>query len=280
MITIRASSTTGWTDCQLRAAVHSAPKMFAEHGYDIRPPRANIGALVGSGVHGAAEPGLKEKMLGGTVMPASALADAGIEAFRARRLEEAEDERSIVMDDDSPSIDDAERQIARMTAQYREDVLRHSSPVCVESRLSAAFMEGVELSGQADLLHLDGQEANVVRDLKTGRRKLPAAKHAAQIGSYSLLFRAHGYETAGASIDYLKRTKLKVPQDPVEAQPLGLHAAESIAHSVLTDMGMKLLAFAADGEPGRFIPNPSSFLCGSRFCRAFGRPVCPATRSE
>lgn len=279
MITIRASSTTSYLDCQLRAAAHSAPWLFAEHGWELAPPRSNIGALVGSGVHGAAEHALTERMLSGTVMPADAIEDAGIGAFRARRDEEAETAVEIVMDGDSPSMDDAETQIRRMARQYRLDVLQESEPVAVESRITATFVEGVTLSGQADLLHLDGRERHVVRDLKTGRRRLKATQHAAQIGSYSLLFRSMGYDTGAGQIDYLPRAALKKPQSEVEKMPLDIYAAEQIAHAVLTDMGTKLLAFAADGNPSRFIPNPASNLCSSRFCRAFGTPACPATRS-
>lgn len=283
MITIRASSTTNWTDCQLRAAVHSAPKMFADHGYDIRRPRANIGALVGSGVHGAAEPGLKERMLAGTVMPLDALEDAGVEAFRERRRIEADEVIEIVMDDDSPTTDDAERQIRRMVGAYRDGVLAHSHPVAVESRIEAELMPGVTLSGQADLLHLDAGETgsvNRVRDLKTGRRKKPAMHHAPQLGSYSLLFRSKGYETGDGAIDYLPRVKLAKPQPPTEHMPLNILSAEQIAHAVLTDMGTKLLAFAADGDASRFIPNPGSMLCSYKFCRAHGCAVCPATRDQ
>ena len=280
MITIRASSTTGYLDCALRAAAHSAPALFAEHGWELAPPRANIGALIGSGVHGAAEPALTERMLSGTVMPVDAIEDAGIEAFRSRRSEEAETVAEIVMDNDSPSMDDAERQIRRMARQYRTDVLQQSEPVAVESRITATFAEGIVLSGQADLLHLDGRERHVVRDLKTGRHRKAAMHHAAQLGSYSLLFRSKGYDTGGGQIDYLPRSALKKPQGAVEPMPLDIFAAEQIAHAVLTDMGGKLLAFAADGNPSRFLPNPSSNLCSYRFCRLFGTPACPATRSS
>lgn len=280
VITIRASSTSAWTDCQRRAAVHSAPKLFADHGFDIAPPRSNIGALVGSGVHGAAEPALKERMLNGSIMPLSAIEDAGIEAFRARKAEEGEIAAEIVMDGDSPTMDDAEAQIRRMARRYRDDVLVDAEPVAVESRVTAEFMPGVELSGQADLLHLDGRDRHVVRDLKTGRQRRKAVTHAAQIGSYSLLFRAIGFDTKEAQIDYLARVTLKKPQPEVEPQPLPLFEAERVAHAVLSDMGGKLLAFADDGDPGRFIPNPSGNLCSLRFCRAFGTDACPLTKDS
>lgn len=276
-ITIRASSLPAYAGCQLRAAAHASPRLFADHGHELAPPRGNVGALVGSGLHGAGEVGLRELMASGTVAPLSTLSDAAITVFRARHLEEREQTTEIVMDTETPDMDTAERQLARMAAAYREGVLRTARPVMVESRINAAFNEHVTLSGQSDLLHLDDQEVPVVRDLKTGRRKQPASSHAPQIGAYSLLFRSRGMEPKGCQIDYVKREALTKPQPAVVSDGLSIEAAERMAYTILGDWSAKAVAFARDGDPAKFIANPNNLLCNSRFCRLHGRPACPAT---
>ena len=173
--------------------------------------------------------------------------------------------------------DTAERQLARMAAAYREGVLRTARPVMVESRIKAAFNDDVTLSGQSDLLHLDDQEVPVVRDLKTGRRKQPASSHAPQIGAYSLLFRSRGMEPKGCQIDYVKREALTKPQPEVVSDGLSIGQAERTAYAILGDWAPKAVAFAKDGDPARFIANPSSMLCSIKFCRLHGKPACPAT---
>lgn len=276
-ITIRASSLPAYAGCQLRAAAHASPRLFADHGHELAPPRGNVGALVGSGLHGAGEVGLKELMTSGSVAALSTMVDAAVETFRARHAEEQDQTTEIVMDTETPDMDTAERQLARMAAAYREGVLRTARPVMVESRIKAAFNDDVTLSGQSDLLHLDDQEVPVVRDLKTGRRKQPASSHAPQIGAYSLLFRSRGMEPKGCQIDYVKREALTKPQPEVVSDGLSIGQAERTAYAILGDWAPKAVAFAKDGDPARFIANPSSMLCSIKFCRLHGKPACPAT---
>lgn len=276
-ITIRASSLPAFQDCQLRAAANTHSRLFREHGHELLPYCGNIGAVIGSGVHAGAEVGLSERMFG-TLAPLDALEDAAIEGFRKRLDEDAAD--GMILDDDTPTHSVAERQVRRMIGRYREDVVASARPVAVESRIKAEFRPGVTLSGQSDLLHLDATadgETATVRDLKTSRHKSTPFKHASQLGAYSLLFRSRGHETAAAQIDYLRRVKIDKQQPQVEQQPLDVVGCEIIATAVLNDFSTKLAAFAADGDPHRFLPNATSRLCSGRFCRLFGQPSCPAT---
>lgn len=278
-ITIRASSLPAYAGCQLRAAAHASPRLFADHGHELAPPRGNVGALVGSGLHGAGEVGLKELMASGTVAPLSTLEDAAVETFRARHREEQEQTTETVMDTETPDMDTAERQLARMAAAYREGVLRHARPVMVESRISAAFNDEVTLSGQLDLLHVDlddGGELELV-DLKTGRRKQPTPVHAPQVGAYSLLTRSRNVAPKLGKIAFIGRAALTKPQPAAEINELAIGQAERMAYTILGDWAPKAVAFADDGDPARFIANPSNLLCNSRFCRLHGKPACPAT---
>jgi hypothetical protein len=280
VITIRASSLPSYLDCQLRAAVSQLGSLFLAHGHEVARPYPNIGALVGTGVHAAAEVALTERMMAGTLSAVSTMEDAAVDAFRARRTQELEEGAGpVIMDGESPTMDAAEHQVARMARQYRQDVVATARPLAVENRITIETGVGdVMLSGQSDLLHLDDQRTgNVVRDLKNSRAKPAAVKHIAQIGAYSLLFRSQGHETHGAQIDHLARVKVSKVQPPVEHYPLDVAGAERIAHAVTSEFATKALALADDGDPGRFLVNPASNLCNAKFCRAYGCPVCPAT---
>lgn len=276
-ITIRASSLPGYAECSLRAAVGAMPTVFAEHGHFLARPMANIGALVGSGVHGAAEVALREKMQG-VETALDVMSDAGIAAFRERLAADAE--TGLTLDKDSPTTAAAERQIVRMVRVVRESIVAEANPIMVESRIVAELRPGVLLSGQGDLLHLDGGHAFTVRrirDLKTGRTMGPAGKHDAQIGSYSLLYRSRGHDTDTAQIDFVPRVRGDKDQPGVIVNARDIRACERLAWAVLNEFADKGLAFAADGNPSRFLPNPNSRLCSARFCRAHGTKTCSAT---
>lgn len=278
-IILRSSSLSAFSDCQLRAAGIALAPIFRDHGHRLLPRRTHVGALIGSGVHAAGEVALKEKLLSGTVTPIDALEDAGIEGYRARWAQDAGD-FPVVMDEESPTREHGERQIRRMVGAYRRDVAERAEPLAVESRLECEVEPGLILSGQADLLALDGASGKpTMRDLKTGRRRSTSPwKHAPQIGSYSLLVRSRGFLPEAAQIDLLQRVRDSAPQPGVEAQPLDIAATEQIATAVLHDFGAKARAFLVDGDPSRFLPNPGSFLCSPKFCPLHGSDACPATR--
>jgi hypothetical protein len=278
---IRASSLSTFTDCQLRAAGHAFPHLFAEHGHDMAPRRANVGALVGSGVHGGAELALTELLLGGSPSPDDVLEDAGITAFRQRWAEDVGDQ-PVIMDDDTPSRNAAEGQVRRMVRTYRRDIVPRVRPVAVERRLEAEAVPGLVISGQSDLVALDAEKGGrtILHDSKTGRRRMSAWRHAPQLGAYTLLLRTRGHAVDGCQVDFIQRVKEQKPQPSVEQQPIGIVEAEKIADAVLKDFGAKALDFQRDGDPSRFLPNPSSLLCSAKYCRLWGSKACPATYQE
>lgn len=277
-ITIRASATSAWPECNLRAAVHAFPNLFTDAGWRLGPSRAVIGAIMGSGYHAGADVALKEWMGAGTIMPLDTLHDAGVAGLRLRFQEDVEG-RECLFDVERPTLSDAEKQCRRLLTRWREDVLRDSRPIAVENRIVAEYRPGVLLSGQADLLHLDiGKGARKrVRDHKTSRRRQVPMKHGPQLGCYSLLFRSKGHETDEAQIDLAHVVPLAKPTPPIEPQPLNIVAAENMAVAVLSDFADKVLAFRASGNPQTFVCNPGTFLCSAKYCRAHGKPVCPAT---
>ncbi|MEY5098768.1 MAG: hypothetical protein RJA36_1487 [Pseudomonadota bacterium] len=279
-LVIRASSLSAYPDCSLRTAAHSQADLFAAKGVTLHPARTNVGALIGSGVHAGAELALKGRMNGERV-PQSTCEDAAIGEFRARREKEAGAARLIV-DETAGDANACERQVRRMVHRYRQDVVETARPLLVERRLEAEVIDGVILSGQGDLLHLDATatgDEQVVRDLKSTRRHMAQPMiHAPQLGGYSLLYRSRGWTPNRAQLDVLPRVRLEKPQPPVTTAPLAIAETEEIAHAVVHDFAGKLLAFREDGETSRFLVNPRSFLCSQKFCRLYGKEACPATR--
>jgi hypothetical protein len=282
LIVIRASSVSSWADCELRMAGHSMPWAFAEHGLEMAPQRGNIGALMGSGLHGGGEAGLGEKLLSGTLPPLSVVQDAAIEEFNRRRTEERQATVEIVYSAEAPDTDTAEWQVRRLTRQFYQDVIEVAEPLMVEARLEATFRQGqgtaadpeILLSGQADLLHVDRLNgARVLRDRN-------AATHAGQLGSYSNLIRSYGQEVDAALIDTVRVVKPEKAQPPVDPQPLDVLAAERVATSALSEIADKAVKFIKTGDPFVYKANPSSFLCNVKFCRLYGQQACWATRGK
>lgn len=278
IIKLRASSLSGYsTECQLRTAVEMLGREFDGHDFKLRRRVANVAALIGTGVHGGAEVALLERMMG-SVMPVSAMQEAAIETFRKRTAEET-DGAELLLDSDAPSLGDAEKQVRRMTARYREDVVKTAHPIAVESRIEVVFRDNVWLSGQADLLHLTEDDSGRarIRDLKTSRHPAAAWKHGPQLGCYSLLIRSEGHAVDAGQIDYLRRVPVDRAQPGVEPHEIDIMAAERVAYGVISDFAAKAIGFAADGNPERFLMNPNSRLCHPNFCRAWGTRACSAT---
>lgn len=284
----RCSSLPTWLGCELRMATGTIPEAFRQHGYELGPYRANVGALMGSGVHGGGEYALTELMVRGKAPPLSATEDAAIEEFHRRKAEEA-DARELVMTGEAPDIATAEKQVRRMTSQLYVDVITEAEPIAVESRLEAIYRDGDEtapaviLSGKADLLHLDRRSVdqratNVLRDTKTSRRRRPAGVHMAQQGGYKALFSSRGLAVDQGQIDFLLVTKIQLAQARVEMQPIDIDAAEITAYRVIEEASNKMILFYRTGDPSIFLPNPDYYLCNPKFCRAHGRSVCSATR--
>lgn len=280
-ITVRASSLPSYPDCQLRFAVKTLYFAFREHGFDLLPDRTNYGALVGTGVHGGAELGLKEKLATGTVAPLDAMEDAAIGAFRERMSEEAGEDRPVVEDPTTRSVNDAEKQVRRMTEVYRTDIAEACTPVVVESRLEARYNDLIRLSGQADVLVITLPEvAQAIRDLndlKTGRNLRNLTQHQPQLGIYIMLMEAHGHEVDGANIHGIPRAPVGKPQPRAELHALDPDVCWDRAKAILDDFAPKARAFLRDGDARRFLANPKSMLCSPHYCPAYGTRACPAT---
>jgi hypothetical protein len=245
-------------------------------GFDLRETPPGIGAAIGTAVHKAAAVMLAEKADSGTLPPSDVTDDAAIETLREQTAP------GILFDRESPEINAAELQVRRMARAYRDGVAPDIQPLLVEERLEAQVTPLIALSGQADVI---AREPGRVRDLKTGKR---LGNHAPQIGAYSLLARTpsetnpEGVDVQEASIDWVPRASMKKPQAAPEQYRHDVARCETAALAVIRHIESDLKVFregdftrgVLPGDPWAFVANPSSMLCGEKYCPAHGTSFC------
>lgn len=271
-IIVRASSLSGWPDCDRRGAARTFKALVEAMGYTLRTTINSVGAAVGTGVHAGAKVILDEKAKTGTLPPESVATDAAIEALRERA------EEGVAYDKDTANLNDAELQVARMSRAYRNGVAPKVEPIVVEERFEANVpwtRYPMILSGQADVI---AREPGRVRDLKTGRR----SHHRPQLGAYALLARTKTLDVTATSEDFIPRVSLKKPQPEAQTFDHDLDGCEAAAVAVLKHIDAQLDVFlhgdpargVAIGDPWAFLANPQSKLCSAKFCPAHGTKFC------
>jgi hypothetical protein len=172
---------------------------------------------------------------------------------------------------------EAEHQTLAMTRAYRGVIAPQIHPIIVEERLEAELEPGIVLSGQPDVI---AREANTVRDLKTGTRRI--GSFAPQLGGYSLLARSNGLDIESAGIDFIQRVPVTKPQPDPVSNPVPIAPAETAASNILRSIARDLDVFRngdperriLPGDPWAFAANPSSILCSERWCPAYGTDFC------
>jgi hypothetical protein len=279
-ITIRASALSGYADCPRRSAARMFASLVRAMGYEIRRPPGSIGASVGSGTHAGAAALLTDKIEGRTPSLDQAT-NVAVETLRAR-IEEDE----AAMDNATPSVAVAERQVIRMTKTYADFVAPDVQPQFVEQRLEAKVpftTTPFVLSGQSDVL---AREPDKLRDLKTG--KIRMGNHMPQFGAYSLLARTHGRGVKAVVEDFVQRVPLQRPQPRPIQFKFDLQTCEMAAVAVLRQIDLNYQLFINGwpergiqaGDPTAFPANPSSKLCDAKWCPAHGTKFCVEHRTD
>jgi hypothetical protein len=280
---VRASSLPWYADCARRSAARMWKTTILAAGYQLRTCDMSIGAAVGSGVHAGAGLMLTEKATTGRLAPIDAATDAAIEEMRRRMVEDG-----ASYDQATPGPLQAEAQLLAMTKAYAVYIAPKVKPVLVERRLEATVPHskmGFVLSGQQDVL---AREPGRIRDLKTGKAR---GNYKPQLGSYALLAKSHpevlgGVAVDGAVEDFVQRIGFKKMEKEGQPEPVSyshdLAGAEAAAMAVLRMMDDHLDLFL-NGDPARYLmpgdpwafpANPSSKLCGPKYCEAFGTAFC------
>ncbi|MDD2878769.1 MAG: PD-(D/E)XK nuclease family protein [Acidiphilium sp.] len=267
---IRASSLSGYSDCPRRAAARLFRQEIEAAGYILHETPQGIGASVGTSIHAAAALTLTEKANTGSLAPLSAVTDCAVETYRETVAD------GVMFDQKTPSSHDAERQIVGMAAAYNRVLAPRIEPIAIEEQLEADTPFGLVLTGRGDVL---AREKNRIRDLKCGQKR---SNHKPQLGAYSLLYKANGYEVETCAEDFLQRVGSKKPQPDPLTFPHDIAAAETAALSVLRHIASDIRVFregdpamgVMPGDPWAFAANPSSMLCHPKYCSAHGTDWC------
>jgi hypothetical protein len=241
--------------------------LIADAGFILRENARHIGAAVGTSVHSAATHVLTEKMDGA---PEPSMSDVEEVAIVSLRQEVAE---GVTYDATRDNLNTSEMQSRRMSKSYALDVAPKIEPTAVEERLEATFGT-LTISGQKDVLARVGKD---LRDLKTGAVK---RAHPGQYGAYALLESAHGNEVEKIVEDFIPRVRKTVPQPPPLEIESDRASCEAHAIATLQDIETSLQEFlkrlygGGDAPEQAFRANPSSMLCGDKFCEAWGTKFC------
>lgn len=278
-IFIRSSSLSSYPDCPRRGAARMFRKEIEEAGFQLGVSTSSIGAAVGTGVHAAAKMALDEKAKRGALPPVAVCEEAASDGVAAAL---SETDGPVAYDRETRQLSDAQKQAARMARLYHATMASDIMPIIVEERLEAEVAPGVMLTGQPDTI---AREPDTVVDLKTGRFM---GNHNPQIGSYSLLARTHGISISTTRIDFIPRVALTRPQPPAQRLVVQAERAETAAANVLRHIQTDLEVFrhgdpkrhVLPGDPWAFAANPSSKLCGAKYCVAHGTAWCHEWREE
>ncbi len=270
--TIRASSLSTYGDCARRFAAVTFRQEVTEAGYDLAPaPLNNIGAAIGTGVHGGVA-----SMLIGKMETGEAVSERQAEECAIAEFEEASKD-GLQMDTVTPVAHEAPLQILRMLKAYRLVILPQVEPMAVERRIEVSAGDGFVLSGQSDVQTVDG---GAIRDLKTGKQ---LRTHYPQLGAYSLLCRSKHRDRPidRLVIDFVPRAILNKPQPAPIIVEYDQATAEQAAMSAIEHIKRDAEVFRArvnapDGLPPEhaFLANPGSQLCSPKFCPAHGSRWC------
>jgi len=259
-IVIRASSLSSYADCARRESAKTFKSYIEDAGYKLNSSVGNVGAAIGTGVHGCMNYTLTQKMETGEIGNDNAANDCAIEALRA------EAHKGIHYDNVTRDLNQAEKQVLRKSSMFRRVVAPDISPVAVEVRLNAKVSDMFELSGQVDY-----REDGVVGDLKTGKSRRFGAP---QYGAYSLLNRSHGIPVEKIREHYMPTIPLDKPEGEPQTVWYNAAKAEQHAMAVMSYMRLDFESFLKNGDRFAFRSNASSMMCDAKYCPAHGTNFC------
>lgn len=267
---IRPSSLSSYGDTARRTAAASILRdEIKAAGYEIRDFANTVASTVGTSVHRGTELMLLDKMHGrygtGSVSMAT---DGAVERFRELLIQ------GVVFDKTSPNTSSAEKQIAKMAKVFAHWSVPEIEPLSLEERLTVDLGDGFILSGQTDIIAM-GPDA--IEDVKTG---VVSRTHAAQLGAYSTIHRAHGRPIKLARTRFIKRVAADKDVPPPVVTNYELWDIEPITFNRIRRVKQDVTEFrrlvsVGSADPiNAFDCSPSSFLCAERTCPLWGTDGC------
>lgn len=269
MITIRASSTADWPDCELRTLARTQPRMFIDANLEIRELPGGTAGHLGTAVH-AGGAGYWRAILAGEPPSIGYLEDLTMQELRERFAEGA------TGDDLTPDYRVAEVQARKMLRSYIDaNPPGRLTPILIEQRRWAKppNVEGVALAGQVDLIGQDAEPELLLDDLKNSRAR---PYHGAQVGTYDIIAEANHVPVGRLFISWNRRVGPKTEQPPILRIPFDRTRARRQAWTVLDRMIDVTTRFAEKRDPRIALANPASRLCSAKWCPLFGTRTCSA----
>ncbi len=268
-ITVRASSTTSYSDCPRRWAARHITGILVAMGFYPRSLPSSVGAVIGSGTHSAVAHDLEHKMRTGVLANFSDAEAAGMV-----ELHERIEREGVMYDEISQDVNDAQMQVRRLARTYRDNVGANIRPIVVEERMNVRHHTGMVVSGQIDSLM---EAPNTLDDVKTGKSQ---GANWAQYGSYSRILRAHKKPVAAIRERFIRRVALSKTQPAPVTVAYDIDVCETQAEQTLMRIARDVARFRSTGDRESFGANPASSLCSDRFCPAHGTSFCPLGRKR
>jgi len=253
----------GYADCPRRACIPIIRAAAEETGYTFHDTPQGIGAAVGTGLHAGARYALEEKQAGRAVSKNDA------EERSVCNLRETI-KTGVQWDPTTPEQNTAERQLRTLARSFVDEVAPAVTPVIIESRRRAKFLDGVTISGQPDV-----EEPGAISDWKAGSK---LGSHHGQLGAYSLLKRGgEGGTLTRLSVWHLPRVPARKPYPGARRHDLDVNVCERAAWATIQHIIRDVRQFTETKDPWAFQANPGSMLCSYKYCRAFGTSWCELT---
>lgn len=277
IVTIRASSLPGFTDCSRRWAASAMPAEITNAGYNLTAgmPRS-VGASIGSAVHSGAAFVMQGKIDNGVLGNAADAEECAVVELATQTAQ-----ADTLWDKDTMNMNEAQQQVIRMVKTFSVMLAPRLHPIAVERRLVANLSDNFVLSGQSDLQVIEPES---IDDLKTGRI---SRQHHGQMGAYSLLARTvhPDLPVKKLRVNFIPRVTIKKPQpDPIVTaynQAVSEQAAVATIEHIKKDVAefrRRVNEEDAAAEHA-FLANPASMLCSPKYCNAFGTNFCREHKS-
>lgn len=239
--------------------------MVWDAGYQLRTIPNGIGSLVGTGAHKTAEAAIAS-VTSCRAVNRSAAVEAGIAEMRI----EASKSDGIVFDATTDSINTGEKQIQILGNAFCSFAEAPGSVVkkiarCETTRTAEVF-PGMRLSGRVDCETVDDNGI----DWKFGIDR----QHFGQVGGYSLLRKAYQLPTGYWQVVSFPRPKIGKPFAGHHTTTYDIETAETVAYSILQRVYETVKKFRESGDCWDVAANPSSTLCGEKYCPAWGTNFC------
>ncbi|MGZ8432748.1 MAG: hypothetical protein ACXWYM_00190 [Candidatus Binatia bacterium] len=257
---IRASSISSYNDCARRGAAKMFPLALASAGFALNKSRRLIGSVIGTGAHAAMNHMLQSKIDTGESGKVGDAEEIAIDSLRKDVSEGVEWDKSV-----APNMPSAEGLVRRHTRAIHHFIAPKIKPVALEESFEAEY-RGMKITG-----HVDVREPDTIGDLKTGKFERP---NFPQYGTYVMLGRTEGHTITKVREFYDKTVALDKPSEPPKILEISADIAAAQAKEILDFIIDDYNKFLIDGNPAHFRANPSSILCGPKYCTAYGTEFC------